>query len=118
MPYIDSSLIMQLKDNIEGLNKFHQIQILKIFNNEEPSIINENNNGIFINLVDISKNLYDKLYEYILYVNVQQKQLISIEDEKIDIENKFFKDKNKLCKENKDNVITNNSDNIALNANN
>lgn len=102
MSNIDSELILLLKSNIERLNKFHQIEILKIFNKDNSEMINENNNGVFINLVDISKTLYDKLNEYIDYVNEQQKELISIEEEKINIENQFFKEKNKLYKENKE----------------
>ena len=102
MTTVNSDLIVTLKNNIENLNKFHQIEILKIFNQENSNMINENNNGIFINLVDLSQALYDKLNHYILYVNVQQEHLSSIEDKKINIENEFFTEKNKENKENKD----------------
>ena len=76
-------------------------------------MINENNNGVFINLVDLSEQLYNKLNEYITYVNVQQEQLTSIEEEKINIENEFFKEKNKLYKENKEK-----STSLSINATN
>ena len=93
MTTVDSDLIITLKTNIENLNKFHQIEILKIFNEDNSNMINENNNGVFINLVDLSESLYNKLNEYIIYVNVQQEELTSIEEEKINIENEFFKEK-------------------------
>ena len=89
MTTVNTELIITLKTNIENLNKFHQIEILKIFNEENSNMINENNNGVFINLVDLSDSLYNKLNEYITYVNVQQQQLTSIEEEKINIENKL-----------------------------
>ena len=110
---IDTELIITLKTHIENLNKFHQIEILKIFNEENSNMINENNNGVFINLVDLSESLYNKLNEYITYVNVQQKHLTSIEEEKINIENEFFKEKNKLYKENKEK-----STSLSINATN
>lgn len=113
MTRVDTEVIITLKTNIENLNKFHQIEILKIFNEENSNMINENNNGVFINLVDLSDSLYNKLNEYITYVNVQQQQLTSIEEEKINIENEFFKEKNKLCKENKEK-----STSLSINATN
>ena len=113
MTTVDTDLIITLKTNIENLNKFHQIEILKIFNEENSNMINENNNGVFINLVDLSESLYNKLNEYITYVNVQQQQLTSIEEEKINIENEFFKEKNKLYKENKEK-----STSVSINATN
>lgn len=113
MNRLDTDLIITLKNNIENLNKFHQIEILKIFNQDIPNMVNENNNGVFINLVDLSETLYNKLNEYINYVNVQQDQLTSIEEEKINIENEFFKEKNKLHKENKDKSIS-----VSINATN
>lgn len=111
---IETDKIIKLKNDIEILNKFHQIEILKIFNNFNSNMINENNNGIFINLLELPSELYQKLNDYILYVNIQQKQINSIEKEKITIENKFFKEKNKFFKENKDTF----SNNISINAEN
>ena len=111
MSTVDTDLIITLKNNIEKLNKFHQIEILKIFNEENSNMINQNNNGVFINLVDLTQTLYNKLNEYIIYVNVQQEHLTSIEDEKINIENEFFKEKNKLYKENKEKLT-----NLSINA--
>lgn len=111
---IETDKIIKLKNDIEILNKFHQIEILKIFNNFNSNMINENNNGIFINLLELPIDLYEKLNDYILYVNIQQKQINCIEKEKITIENKFFKEKNKFFKENKDTFINN----ISVNAEN
>ena len=78
MSTVDVELIITLKTHIENLNKFHQIEILKIFNEENSNMINENNNGVFINLVDLSESLYNKLNEYIIYVNIQQEEYIQI----------------------------------------
>ena len=39
-----------LKQNIECLEKHRQIEILRIINENQSTIINENKNGIYINL--------------------------------------------------------------------
>ena len=100
--------LLLIKDNIEGMEKCHQIEVLKIFYNEDSESINENNNGVFINLVDISNDIIQKLQEYIIYVDKQQKHLFNIEQKKISIENTFFNNTNK---DNKDieqyNVVVN-----------
>tara|TARA_B100000424_G_scaffold271494_1_gene274473 strand:- start:6737 stop:7036 length:300 start_codon:yes stop_codon:yes gene_type:complete len=86
-----------LKEKIECLSKFHQIEILKILNQEKDCTINENKNGIFINLTHLSKDIIQKLIDYLEYVHKQEKQLIDIENEKTKLTNTYFKD-------NKDNV--------------
>ena len=81
-----------LKENIEKLTKFHQIEILKIIKSDESIIINENNNGIFINLTNVSKDIIENIINYLNYVNTQEKLLNDIEDQKETLTNTFFKD--------------------------
>ena len=56
--------LINLKSNIEQLDRFHQLEILKILKGENE-ILNENNNGTFINLSLISSNSLDKIGEYL-----------------------------------------------------
>jgi len=88
----------KLKEKIEALDKFHQIEILKILNKDESCTLNENNNGVFINLTNISENVIKELDKYLDYVKTQEKQLTEIEIQKDLLSNIFFKD-------NKDNMI-------------
>jgi hypothetical protein len=81
-----------LKEEIERLTKFHQIEILKIFNNYSNVTLNENNNGVFINLTNLDKNIIEELTNYLDYVRKQEKQLNAVEDEKNKLTNTFFKD--------------------------
>mgnify|MGYP003682322591 CR=1 FL=1 len=81
-----------LKEKIEKLTKFNQIEILKIIKLDNSIIINENNNGIFINLINVSQDIINKLNEYLIYVDTQEKQLNYIEDKKETLTNTFFKD--------------------------
>lgn len=87
-----------LKEKIEDLDKFHQIEILRILNKNTSSILNENNNGVFINLTNINDTVIEEIEKYLDYVKKQEKQLTEIELQKDILSNTFFKD-------NKDNMV-------------
>ena len=88
--------LQNLKENIEKMSKFHQIEILRILSNASSNVcLNENNNGTFVNLTEQSKDVILELKKYVKYVNEQQNQLSIIEDEKSRLEKIF-------CKDNKD----------------
>jgi hypothetical protein len=88
------SKILQLEkvqEKIENMNTFHQIEILKIFHNHNNEVtLNENKNGILINLTDVPDYIIDKLYKYISYVENQETQLNNVENEKDTILNNYF----------------------------
>jgi hypothetical protein len=71
--------IISLKDKIESLNKHHQIEILRILKQDKTITLNENNNGVFINITDIDNDLYNKLNDYIEYVDNQKNNIETIE---------------------------------------
>jgi hypothetical protein len=86
--FVDS--LKFLKEKIESTNLFHQIEILRIFNDNSVQI-NENKNGVFINLTYVDSSILDKVYKYLSYVNKQEDQLNEIEKEKEKIVTSFFK---------------------------
>lgn len=81
-----------LKEKIELLSKFHQIEILKILKKGDICTLNENKNGIFINLTNINKETIIELETYLEYVKKQEQQLNDIERQKSVLSNTFFKD--------------------------
>ena len=83
--------LSDLRDRIETASKFHHIEILRILSNKPNIVLNENKNGTFINLTEQSEEVIKILYAYVNYIDAQQKQLDSIEDEKNRIENMYFK---------------------------
>ena len=89
-----------IRDAIENMNKFNQIEVLRILNNHKDVTINENKYGIHINLSDLKKELLDELNVYIKYVNTQEVALHQVEKEKETYKNTYFtkdiKDKNKI----------------------
>jgi len=78
-----------VKDKIENMNKFNQIEILRIYNKHKITL-NENKYGIHINLVELPQELQYELHNYIKYVNEQELTLSNIENQKEDFKNTFF----------------------------
>ena len=89
-----------IRDSIENMNKFNQVEVLRILNNHKDVTINENKYGIHINLSELKKELLDDLNVYIKYVNTQEVALHQVEKEKESYKNTYFtkdiKDKNKI----------------------
>jgi hypothetical protein len=97
----DFNKINSIRESIENMSKFNQIEILKIITRHKEVIINENKNGIHLNLSDFSDNILDELLVYINYVTTQEKELNNIEKQKESYKNTYF------LKDNKDNCVTN-----------
>jgi NTP pyrophosphatase (non-canonical NTP hydrolase) len=89
-----------IRDSIENMNKFNQVEVLRILNKNKNVTLNENKYGIHINLSDLKKEILDELNVYIKYVNTQEKTLNAIEQQKEDYKNTYFskdiKDNNKI----------------------
>ena len=91
--FYDSSIIMnvlKLKERIESMSKYHQIEVLRILNKYTTVKTNENNNGTFVNLTEQNNDVLRELELYTEYVEEQQKQLNKVETEKELIEQTFF----------------------------
>jgi hypothetical protein len=86
-----------IRESIENMSKFNQIEILRILTNHKEVIINENKYGIHINLSELSSNIIRDLFVYVNYVNAQEIELNNIEKQKQDYKNNYF------LKDNKDN---------------
>jgi hypothetical protein len=89
-----------LRENIENMNRFNQVEVLRILSKHSDVILNENKYGIHINLSELKINILEELKIYINYVNTQEITLNKIEQQKEDYKNTYFskdiKDNNKL----------------------
>ena len=84
-----------IRESIENMNKFNQIEVLRILHNNKDVTLNENKYGVHINISDLKKEIIDDLLVYINYVNTQEKTLHNIEKEKETYKNIFFEKDNK-----------------------
>jgi hypothetical protein len=83
---------MSLKDGIETMPIVHQVEILRILHNKQTQI-NENKNGVFVNISKLSDTTLRELEEYMKYVIQQEKQLNEIEEQKQILTKEFFENK-------------------------
>jgi hypothetical protein len=87
-----------IRDSVENMNKFNQVEVLRILNNHKKVTLNENKYGVHINLTELDKDILNEIKIYINYVNTQECNLNKIEQQKDDFKNIYF------AKDNKDNI--------------
>jgi hypothetical protein len=89
------SNLEEIRDKIEAMSTYNQIEILKIFNRHKNITLNENKNGTLVNLTDISEDIIKELLTFILYVETQEKNLNETELKKEEFKNIYFAKDNK-----------------------
>jgi len=80
-----------LRDDIEKMDKIHQLHILRILRRDNIGYT-ENANGIFINMSVLPDKVLLEIKDYLCYVELQQKQLDKIEEDKERYKKEFYKD--------------------------
>ncbi len=83
--------LKRLRDNIEKMERIHQIHIFKILK-ENQIEFTENSNGVFVNMTLLDELTLKQINTFIKYVNLQQKQLETVEDIKAQYQKEFYKD--------------------------
>uniref|UniRef100_A0A6C0C190 NET domain-containing protein n=1 Tax=viral metagenome TaxID=1070528 RepID=A0A6C0C190_9ZZZZ len=79
-----------LKESIEKLDKLYHIEVLKIFLKHNINV-NENKNGIFINLTTINNDvLFSEINDYLKNFHMQEKHFQKNEDIKKHLETAYF----------------------------
>ena len=91
----DINKLNSMRDAIENMSKFNQIEVLRILTRHKSVHINENKYGIHINLSELSAEVLNELLVYIKYVNTQEVYLNNVEQEKEKYKNTFFIKDNK-----------------------
>jgi len=87
---LDVNKLNHLRETIENLSKFNQIEVLRILTKHSQVTINENKYGIHINLSELEQSIIDELLVYIQYINTQEIELNNIEKQKEEYKNIFF----------------------------
>ena len=86
-----------IREKIESMPKFNQIEVLKILSKDNKITLNENKYGVLVNMTDFGDDVIEKLKNYISYVNTQESNLNEVEVQKENFKNIYF------VKDNKDN---------------
>ena len=88
---VNSSELSKLCKSIEILENFHHIEIGKILKINNV-YLNENSNGIFVNLNKISYKTYQEISNYIDFVKKQENEINKDEKLKRNLQTTYFKD--------------------------
>ena len=75
----DINELKLLRDHIEIMDSIPQVHIFKILKQNQIEYT-ENNNGVFINMTLLNHDTLRHIRNFIKYVDLQQKQLESVED--------------------------------------
>lgn len=95
IPVYDYTKLNYIREQIENMTKFNQIEVLRILTKNREVNINENKYGIHINLSDLSPHVLNEMMMYIKYVNTQESYLSNFEKEKEKYKNTYFLKDNK-----------------------
>ena len=87
-----------IKNTIEVMNKYQQIEILKILD-KYNSKINENKSGVYVNMSFLEEDAVLELEKFINYTKDQEDSLVTMEYQKEEFKNAYF-----VEKEDKDNL--------------
>lgn len=81
-----------IKNKIEALPVNHQMEILKILS-KNLCKLNENKNGVFVNMSFLPDNIIGDIKGYIEFVKEQETSFDTIEYQKEEFKNSYFNEK-------------------------
>jgi len=85
-----TNTLITIRDLIHEMNKYNQIEILRIMKKYDNITLNENRYGIHINLTDLNEEQINELTLYINYVLMQETTLNYGEQQKNIFKNEMF----------------------------
>jgi hypothetical protein len=85
----ETEVLNEIKSKIEIMDKFNQIEVLKILSDNNCKI-NENKSGVYVNLSFLNKKTIEEVQKYISYIHDQEESLITMEYQKKDFQNTYF----------------------------
>lgn len=83
--------LTEMKDRIEQMPKNYHIEMARILINTHKISYDENQNGLFFNLSQLTPEVQINMQQFIEYVDLQEQQLRVDEAEKDGLKDIFFK---------------------------
>jgi hypothetical protein len=87
---VNNEFLASLKNNIERMPKHHQVEVLRILKSHKSAKLNENKNGVLVNIAFLTKEVLTELNNYVKYVQDQESTINNIEHQKQEFKNTFF----------------------------
>jgi hypothetical protein len=83
--------IVDLRDRIERMSKSQHIELARILIREHHVTYDENQNGIFINMTELSASTLDHIKKFSQYIDLQEERISHVEREMNGLKDTFFK---------------------------
>jgi hypothetical protein len=85
--------LQKIKDKIEAYPKNYQVEIGKLLL-EHKINLNENQNGMFVNLSQLPEDILDKIVAFMNYADAQEMTLNTVEHTKDGLKDIYFNNYN------------------------
>jgi hypothetical protein len=83
--------IVDLKDRIERMTKVQHIELARILIHTHKVNYDENKNGLFINMTELSSTAIDHIKKFLQYIELQEESISNVEREMNGLKDTFFK---------------------------
>jgi hypothetical protein len=83
--------IVDLRDRIERMSKSQHVELARILIREHHVNYDENQNGIFINMTELSASTIDHIKKFSQYIDLQEERISHVEREMNGLKDTFFK---------------------------
>jgi Ni,Fe-hydrogenase III component G len=87
---VEIHVLNRIRDDIEMMSKFNQVEVLRILSKHSDVTLNENKYGVHINLTELSTERIEDLMQFIHYVNHQEQSLGFLEQQKETFKTTYF----------------------------
>ena len=85
-------MLSNIKNSIESMDKLNQVEVLRLLN-KHSVVLNENKNGIHINLSELDEKTIEEMHKFVDYIYNQENKLTEEESKKQTYKNIFFDNK-------------------------
>lgn len=90
-PLVVYMSMVDLKDRIERMTKIQHIELARMLIHTHKVTYDENKNGIFINMTELSDVALDHIKKFLQYIELQEESISHVEREMNGLKDTFFK---------------------------
>jgi hypothetical protein len=83
--------VAEIKDRIDRMSKSQHIELARILIREHHVNYDENKNGIFINMTELTPATMTRIKKFLQYIDLQEENISHVEREMNGLKDTFFK---------------------------
>lgn len=79
-----------IRSEIESMTQSNQVEILRMLHSAKSVHLNENKNGVYVNMSQIEPAVLDRICDHVKYIRTQENDLAEHESQKEQIQSEYF----------------------------